>query len=202
MDGWPQWTQERDRQELLQLLSVALSKCLPELQGKIFLLRLFATTLDLRVQATTARAFGDIPEAEKLDGEAALMDEKLDIAIQQYSSGGSVCFVLENNEGMLVTKFGQFGMSFHLWTEANYAHEINEGQYGGSHRVSPMSYRELQGQLDHMQSIGMQYVALDRRMSGDGSAVPVSLFRRFVEEAIKAVESSEYGRAIKQGLEE
>ena len=104
---WLLGFKERDREGQLQLFSTVLSKYLPEIQGQLFLLDLYASTLDLRVQATTARAFGDSSQAQKLRAEAVSIDEKLDAAIRQYSTGGSVCYVLESDQGLLVTQSQQ-----------------------------------------------------------------------------------------------
>jgi hypothetical protein len=201
-EGWFQAFRERDRQGQLQLFSAALAKSLPEIPGKPFLLYLYAPTLDLRVQATTARAFGDTSQAQKLHAEAFATDENLGMAIHQYSTGGSVCYVLESDQGLLLTQSQQYGKLFNLWTQAEYAKQMNEGLYGGKHRISPMDYRELDGQLQRMQLAGRRYVSLDRRISGDVRVIPIGDLLQHVQKTINTVESSELGKAMKRGFEE
>jgi hypothetical protein len=200
--GWLPRFKERDREGQLQLFSAALSKNLPEIQGQAFFLHVYAPTLDLRVQATTARAFGDTSQAQTLHAEAVSIDDKLRAAIHRYSTGGSICYVLESNQGLLFTQSQQYGTLFHLWTQEEYAKEMNEGQYGGTHRISAMDYRELEGQLRRMQSARQKYVTLDLRMSGDGRLVPISALLQHVQNTINEVDSSELGKAMNSRIKQ
>ncbi len=195
-EGWLRAFNERDREGQLELFSAAMSECLPEIQGKFFLLHVYAPTLDLRVQATTARAFGDGNEAQKLHAEAVSMEQKLDAAIREYSTGGGVCYVLESDQGLLITQSQRYGALFHLWLEPDYAKEMNEGQYGGIHRISPMDYRELEGQLRQFQSAGLRYATVDRRMNGEYRLVAITDMLQHVQQKIAAVDSSVPGKAM------
>src|SRR5262249_50842564 len=58
-DGWSDVLKGKEHEGQLALLTAALSKFLPEIQGQVFLLNLYAPTLDLRVKATTAWLFDD-----------------------------------------------------------------------------------------------------------------------------------------------
>lgn len=87
-ESWSPAFRGRDREAQLQLLCSALSRFLPDTQGQFFLLRVYAPTLELRVQATTAEVLGDINEAHRLRDQAVAMDNKLDAAIQHYLTGG------------------------------------------------------------------------------------------------------------------
>lgn len=191
---------DRDRKTQLQLFTTAMSKCLPEIRGQFFLLTVYAPTLDLRVQATTVRAFGDGSQAQTLHAEAVSLDDKLTAAIRQYLTGGAAYYVLESNQGLLTTRSQEYGSLLHLWTTPDYAREINEGKYDGVHRIAAMNYRELGGQLLEMQIAGQRYVTLDRRMSGDVRVVPIGDLIQHVQKTINAIESSEIGQAMKDGF--
>ncbi len=109
---------------------------------------------------------------------------------------------LESDRGLLITQSQQHGKLFHLWTQQDHAREMNEARYGGMHRASPMDYRELEDQLERMQSAGMRYVTLDHRMNGEGRIVPIVGLLQHVQQTIGAVESSEIGKAMRHGSDE
>jgi len=201
-EGWLPEFDKLDRDGQLQLFLSALSKSFPEMRGRFFLLQLYSTTLDLRVQATTARAFGDGTEARRLYTEAASLDEQYGSEIRRFSTGGGECYVLENDDGLLITVSQQYGSFFHVWTTQDYAQEMNEGRYSGSHRVSLMDFRELAVRIHEMRAIGVRMVTVDRRMNGDGKVLPVLDVLEHVEDAITAVGSTEIGKRIQQAFDD
>lgn len=174
---------------------------LPEIQGKQPLLGAYAVTLDLRVQATTAMAFGDVADARKLQAEAVSSEQKLDAAIELYSTGGGCCYVLENDQGLLLIQL-EGNRCFCIWSRAEDAEEINKAHYGGIHRISPMSYRYLEGQLEEMQSTGVRMALIDQCMNEEGRILPIESLSALVRQQISAAETSESGRAIKYLFEE
>lgn len=200
--AWLPKFRQLDSEKQLVLFRFFLSERLPKSEGQFFLLHFYALTLDLRVRATTATAFGAADEAEELHAEAVSLEGRLDAAIREYSSGGGVCYLLETDEGMLITKLRQYGRCLSLWSRAEYADEMNKSRCGGTQRISPISYRELEGQLQELQSTGMGCVALDQRMNGDVTVVPIGTLLQHVKESVKAVESSELGNTMKRALEE
>jgi hypothetical protein len=196
----PQFKQ-RDLQGQLRLFTAALSTHLPEFQEQFSLLYLYTPTLDLRVQATTVRAFGDTSQAEKLHAEAFSREGKLDGWVSYYWTGGAVCYVLESDQGVLAPQLPESGRLFFLWTQAEQAKEFNEWKYGGKHRITRMDYRELAVQLERFQSAGKVHVILDQRMNDDMKIFPVADFLQHVQNTINAADTSEFGKAMKAGLE-
>ena len=192
---------QRNGKDQMAFFSAAMATFLPEVDGKFVILRTHVSSLELRVQATTMRAFGDGSHAQRLHAEAVLRDDRLAAVLDQYSTGGAVCYVLENDEGLLITQWSQYGTLLHVWSTAEYAREINAGQGGGAHSISTVSYRELDGLLQRMQSSGMRYVLLDRRVSGDVKVIPIGSLLAHVQQTINATDSSEIGKAMKQGFE-
>ena len=190
-----------NRDGQLHLFCAALGGLLPKIPGQLLLLELYVPTLDLRVQGTTAIAFGDDSIGQKLHAEAISVDENVRRALQDYSSGGGECYMLECSEGLLKLQLPEYGSVFAIWSMAAYAKEINEGRYGGRHEISPIHYRELEGALRRMPSLGSHYVAVDQRMNGQMRIVPVVELLQHVRQVIDAVESSKLGEAIRRGME-
>ena len=165
-EGWLPGFKATEPDGQLLLLSGVLSEFLPDIQGKFFLLTAYASTLDLRIQATTETAFGNEKEGQRLRSEAVLLDGRLADAIRSYATGGGVFYTIESDQGLLITESPQYGKLFHLWTEPTLAKEIHGKTYGGAHRISCVHYRDTEVELKYMRSAGVRYVTIDRRISG------------------------------------
>lgn len=193
--------QQRDREGSMGLwLRAAIGRWLPEIQGKDFWLELYAPALDLRVEATTTRAFRDTSEAQELYSRAMTLEKGLRIEAKKYFTGGCVVFLLESDRGMLLTRLPRYGQLFHLWSEEDYAHEINEAEWGKALRVLPMNYRELEELLQQLRLEGHQNIAIDRRLNGDAHIAPIDEILQHVQRTINNVETSELGKIFKDGF--
>ncbi len=200
-EAWLPTYQQADSSGQKTMFIATLGAYLPDIPGKLPLLGAYAGTLDVRVRATTAMAFGDVANARSLQTEANALEEKLDAAIELYDTGGGYCYVLENDQGLLLRKLDGQSL-FCIWSDEEDAEEMNRGRYKELHRVSPMSYRELDGQLEQFYSAGIQFVLLDQRMTEEGKIVPIQSMLALVKQQIASAESSEAGKAVKYLLEE
>ena len=196
LEVWLPAYQQADRESQLGMFTATMSIHLPKIRWQLPLLDLYTQTLDMRVQATTAMAFGDVGEARKLQAAVVFREQRFDAAIEIYSTGGGWVYVLRDDRGLLVRQLeGQSLLC--IWLKAEDAEVIRSAGFRGRYRVSPMSYRELESQLQWMQSGGMRTVLVDQTMNDGGRVVPTDVFLDGVRQQITAAESSESGRAIK-----
>ncbi len=197
--SWLPQFKERDHDGQLQVFAVQMGFGLPEIKGQFFMLYSYAPTLDLRIQATISRLFGDNFQSQKLHDEAVAMDKNLNATFDQYFNGGGVWYVLESDQGMMLTR-SKDGSLFNIWSMKEYAEEINDSLCQGTHKVSPMSFRELETQLQAFESKGMRYVYYNRRSNSNPIIVPISKALEIIRTSITEYESTEVGTAIKRGL--
>jgi hypothetical protein len=180
----------------------SLGNCLPRIRALGFVTSLYAETFDLRIEATTCRAFGADRDAHTLYSSAVAREEALGSGIRQHWSGGGSVYVLENDEGVLVKQSRDYGRVFHVWTKPEYADEMNERVCQGTHRVSRMNFRELEGQLRRMQASGIGYLVIDHRVDGELQFMPIGKMLERIRGRIQEVESSELGKLLAQGFRE
>jgi hypothetical protein len=183
-----------------QMLAAAMSKGLPRIPNQLSLLQLYARTLDIRVQATTATAFGDEADGQRLHAEAVSLEENISTAIERFWSGGGVVYVLAGDQGPVTTILPGSPDVLEVWMEADYAKEMSEQKFGGTYRVSPIDYRRFELLLKQVQSAGIPYVTLHRRLNSDLMVVPIDLMLSHIREKINEVESTPLGKALKQTL--
>jgi surfactin synthase thioesterase subunit len=110
------------------MISSTMSMHLPKIRGQLALLDLYFRTLDIRVQASTTMAFGDVGDARELYTEVISREQQYKAAIEQYSTGGGRCYVLENEQGLL-RKLVDGHWLFCIWSKAEDAEAINRDEY-------------------------------------------------------------------------
>ena len=189
-----------DEKKRLAIFSVHLSKVFPDADRSLFFIHLYAPLLLHATKATVATVFSDHATANKHQAEYHRLDLQLQTIIQQVTSGGGTCFVIENDKGVVTTKTSQYGRLFHIWTDENLAKSYRK-QFGQEHAVNPMNYRELGPLLTQMKNIGITSVTIDLGSDSDFRIVPISELILSVQESITIIDSSELGKAFLNGFQ-
>jgi hypothetical protein len=167
-----------------------------------YLVALFAPTLDTRVEATTALAFGDEPLAQEKRKDAVRAERALALAVEQLATGGGVCHILETDQGLLISNTPDRGIVFYIWTEERGAQVANSTRLRGTHRVASMDYRELEHQLTRMMPRGLRYVDVNNTLNERPNLVPAEQFLARLRQSIATVDDSPLVKMLRTGIDD
>jgi hypothetical protein len=174
-----------------ETFSAALAEALPETPYAYYLIVLYTPLLLLLTKATVATAFNDHATARATTYEHNTIDSTLQTALNNFITGGGVCYNLDKDGRMLITESKEYGQIYYVWTTSELAEKMRDKHEGSV--ACACNYRELHARLSDLKQ-HIQSVAVDFGGS-EPAVVPIDKFIEIIENAIRNVDRSDFGVA-------
>ena len=151
------WNKGQD--ERVAVFCAVLAAALPETVYSYYFIVLYNGLLLLLTKATVATAFNDHATAKATLYEHNGIDSQLQTAINHFTSGGGVCYVVSSNGHMIITESAENGSLYYVWTTPELAEQMSKQHKEPT--VSVLNYRELNAQLSELKRRNVQSIVVD-----------------------------------------
>jgi len=187
------WNKGQD--ERVAGFCAVLAAALPETAYSYYFIVLYNRLLLLLTKATVSTAFNDHATAKTTLYEHNAVDSQLQTAINHFTSGGGVCYVVSSNGHMIITESTANGSLYYVWTTLELAQEMSKQHKEPT--VSVLNYRDLNAHLSDLKRLNVQSIVVDLggRWQEQTLVVPIEKFIEYIQTSIHNADTSEFGVA-------